>query len=248
MAAILCALSACATRKRNTVVLFVGPSAYDGATIRVLLTFKSRNGKTGPMAQLTIIRDDLDPVHACKFGEDFSVCGRCPLRANGCYVNVSRSILAMWKATNGLPADLAGGLARLAASGLPVRLGAYGDPAAIPPEVFAAIRSACTGGVTGYTHGALLKGFDGIAHLRDSCMISAESETYASHAHAAGFRTFRTRAPGAALMAREIDCPSERISCAQCRLCCGASSKAKSISIPVHGSQSRKALAVLAAA
>ena len=67
----------------NGVLLWRGPSPVDGAPIMCILTglqSPSVNGKTGPMLQTWIMREDIPPHHAQRGGEDSSVCGGCPLR------------------------------------------------------------------------------------------------------------------------------------------------------------------------
>lgn len=224
--------------------IYSGPSQLDGQPIVALatgLTRKSANSKTGPMLQAYILRADEHPVHAVRTGADASVCGDCPLRpalANGgpqCYVNKGFGPAATYRAEHVDidPIELG---ARARVRKLPIRLGAYGDPAAVPAIVWRELVQ--DNRWTGYTH-QWRSAFD----LRDLCMASVGSEAEAAEAHAAGWRTFRVRRPGDALMPGEIACPAsaeagKRTTCAQCGLCDGkrgANDRRKSIAIVDHG-------------
>jgi hypothetical protein len=233
---------------RRSLVVYRGPSRYDPETnIRAVLVLKSTNVKTGDMAQLFVLNDTVPPHIAQKQGCDFAVCGNCPLRpANqgGCYVTTFQGPLSTWRSTMSRPVAGTGEIAG-ALQGRALRLGAYGDVAALPPDVVAWLSAQVGGRVTGYTHGHKVLGLDMVENLRTLCMLSVESEAQALDAQQAGWRTFRSRAEGAPLLAREIECPTERVDCLDCLLCRGASIGAKSISIPVHGFASRRALSVI---
>ena len=125
---------------RSAIVVYRGPSAIDGSPIVAILSGlvePSDNSKTGPMAQLWILPADVAPHEAQRTGEDRSVCGACPMRPSiapkgspRCYVKTFQGPLSTWKANHAEPVDLAGAVAAL--RGKALRLGAYGDPAAIP--------------------------------------------------------------------------------------------------------------------
>jgi hypothetical protein len=78
-------------------------------------------------------------------------------------------------------------------------------------------------------------------------MQSADSETDARDAWAAGRRTFRVVQSVTDIVAsKEVLCPASkeagrRATCATCGLCGGASVAAKSIAIPAHGSGAKYA-------
>ncbi len=237
----------------RSLVVYRGPSRYDPETIiRAVLVLRSANVKTGDMAQLFILPDTVAPHTAQRTGDDAAVCGACPFRpllSGGCYVTTFQGPLSTWRATSGQAVAEPETVA-LALAGRALRLGAYGDAAALPPALVKRLVANARGRVTGYTHGHKLLGMAGIAHLRTSCMLSVETEGQAVAAHAKGWRTFRGRAEGAPLLASEIECPSESrgIECVKCLLCRGASlPSARSISLPVHGFATRKALTVVAA-
>lgn len=225
--------------RRNSVVIWRGPSRYDGAQIRAVLTFESRNEKTGNMVQLSVLSDTVPPFGAQKTGVDRSTCGECPLRpanGGGCYV-VSYRLTTLWDQTRNVPiVPLASVRARL--KGRKLRLGAYGDVAALPPHLVRVIVDAVGArNVTGYTHGHRALGMAGIAHLRDVCMLSVETERDALIAQKHGWRTFRAKPKGAVNLPSEITCPAAlgKAHCVACGLCRGAALSAKSVAIEVHG-------------
>jgi hypothetical protein len=122
--------------------------------------------------------------------------------------------------------------------GRSVRIGAYGDPSAVPNAGNfwrAVIRGSR--GHTGYTHqhaNALGEGLRGIV------MASVDSPDEYNDAISRGWRTFRVRLQGQELETGEMHClMSEemgyRKKCEDCRLCSGSDKQAKSISIPIHG-------------
>lgn len=206
------------------------------------LTGKSSNVKTGPMVQTWILSAEQTPVEAAKSGKDSAVCGNCPLRPlnlGTCYVTLfqgPRSIWSTWK-RGGYPAfDLK------AFTGKPVRFGAYGDPAAVPFEVWDAIgfQASMT---TGYTH----QWRDCDPLHKHYSMASVETEVDALEARSRGWRTFRvTTSPGDKSLSKEVICPASeeaghKIQCIDCGACDGTSSNRKShIVIHAHGSRTKK--------
>lgn len=237
--------------KSQSHVVYRGPSRYDGSIIRAVLCMVSANAKTGNMIQLMILPDKVAPHTAQRTGKDRSVCGECPFRPalqGGCYVATFQGPLAAWKATRRKPVVP---LSSLNFEGRALRLGAYGDVAALPAELVSQLVAAVSGRVTGYTHGHRLLGLAGVAHLRTSCMLSVESEQDARAAWSAGWRTFRGVSPDdSPVKGAEIECPTETrdIQCVDCGLCKGASLAARSITIPVHGLAEKRALRVIQAA
>jgi hypothetical protein len=145
----------------NTPAGFIlqrSPSPINGAPIVVILTLNSANRKTGNMAQVWILREDINPIEADKTGGDISVCGNCPHRRNpttkkrSCYVNLGQAPLAVWKAYKaGKYAEDFRWNQRHLITGRKIRWGAYGDPAMIDPQIFHAINGLAAGH-TGYTH------------------------------------------------------------------------------------------------
>lgn len=235
--------------KPSGYILYEGPSLIDGAPIVCIATVRSKNQKTGNMVQTWIMRSDMKPTDANRLGADRSVCGDCPLRgipqpgkASGlarerkCYVTLVQAPLVIWKAYKRGIYPVARGHAAMADIGRDrmVRIGAYGDGAAIPSYINESLLSA-SAGHTAYSHqsGMAQSSFDGARF-----MVSAGNEAEARAAWAQGWRTFRVLSAGEAPVAgREIDCPSSRgVHCIDCGLCKGAHATAKSITIPAHGS------------
>jgi hypothetical protein len=121
--------------------------------------------------------------------------------------------------------------------GRAVRLGAYGDPAAVPFDAWAQLLDGVERW-TGYTHQARHPRFD--ARLFRYCMASADTPKQARALTDRGARTFRVKTPEAPMLRGELECKSdtEGAKCIDCGLCDGATSKAPSIVINVHGSRS----------
>ena len=231
--------------KPSGIVAYEGPSAINGAPVVAIITFESTNRKTGPMAQLWILPALTRPTDAIRLGLDDAVCGDCPHRgpmaAHGnerrtCYVNAGNApqvVYRTWRA-GGYLHGLDGACDALAWDGAPLRLGAYGDPGALPLHVIDSLCNA-SGRWTGYTHQWRAR-----PDLRPYCMASVDSSDEADEAAAAGWRYFlvvpkdTTRAP-----AGTIWCPSDKVQCHACRLCAGTSRPARSIAIRAHGPSAR---------
>ncbi len=229
-----------ATRPQG-VVLYRGPSLLDGSPIVVVavgLARRSKNAKTGADVQTYILADQGEnPIQAVNSGADRSVCGDCPHRGVSCYVNLARAPLAVYRAvqrgaypTFHPPAHLHLFAGRF------VRLGAYGDPAAVPLRVWKLICGVASQW-TGYTH--QWRSCD--QELRHYCMASVETANQREQAVTMGWRTFRVRLAQEALEEGEFACPASeeegrRLTCEECGACDGAkaSPKAASPSIRFH--------------
>lgn len=235
----------------NGAVLWSGASLLDGAPIVVIATglaSGSTNSKTGPMVQTYILRQDVAPTEAVRTGVDGSICGDCPHRGRTvtlgdavrnvgrtCYVNVGQGPQAVWRTweRGGYP-DQRGQLELVGAARV-VRLGTYGDPAAVPAWVWGALVSKAVAH-TGYTHQ-----WRKSQALRSLCMASADSPEDAAEAQAAGWRTFRVALPcHPEKLPGEVTCPASaeagrKLVCADCRACGGADGRKGSIVIQAHG-------------
>jgi len=64
----------------KSAIIYNGPSLLDGKPIVVIATYSNRNTKTGHVVQTYILRSDIHPLEASKTGEDYSICGECPMR------------------------------------------------------------------------------------------------------------------------------------------------------------------------
>lgn len=234
-------MSAVTTLLKRNVIFYDGPSLLDGSRILGIATAKTSNPKTGPMVQTWILKAEVDPWSIVKANDDASICGNCRHRGvdgkdRSCYVNVWRAPLGVWKArenTDRLDPTAFGEL--LKARSASVRLGAYGDPAAIPTPVWSEIVKNATIW-TGYTH--QWRTCD--PNLARYCMASVDSMDEYLEATRNGWRTFRVRTPEGPLDSQEVICPASdeagnRVTCAQCKLCQGTAKQAKSVAIIVHG-------------
>lgn len=223
-------------------ILYRGPSLLDDKPIvAIATTARTKNRKTGNMIQTWIMRSDIDPVRANRLGHDYSICGSCPHRGipnkrkghgyadkRGCYVNLGQAPLQVWKACKkGLyptnpPIDVF--------VDRPLRLGSYGDPAAVPDYVWQPLVDVASSW-TGYTHQWRMSSASG---LKKWLMASVDSPREALQAKVKGWRTFRI---GTNRDPSEVLCPAngETITCASCSLCQGISKQAKSIVIEPHG-------------
>lgn len=245
-------------------IVYEGPSLIDGGPIVAILTFPNEDGKnnrkTGEMAQLWILRQDIDPVTANRLGLDRSICGDCPLRGiaqpeaergqakgRGCYVVLIHRPASLFRAyTEGRlqHLDPTGPEARSMLAGYKIRVGAYGDGASVPGEVIDPLTDAAAGH-TDYTHQI---GQPGAYVSAKRSMISCETIGQAREAWGRGFRTFRTILPEEIdqLDPREIICPAteeggKRTTCDECGLCAGLRSKSpKSIVAVIHGNSAAK--------
>lgn len=242
----------------KAAIIYRGPSKIDNSPIVVVYLPGSTNGKTGNMAQTYILADNgLNPMENNRTGLDFGICGACPhkgtpdhTRSNGvalqrsCYVTLHHGPLQVWKAlTRGkYPEAMTSEARKHLGMGANVRLGTYGDPLAVPSNVWRELLTHAKGH-TGYTHQSGLLPDSNMSMV----MLSADTQEQATEAHAQGKRTFRVipvtewKEKGkASLLQNEILCPASneagnKTDCNSCGLCSGQNIRAKSIAIPAHG-------------
>lgn len=230
--------------------VYTGPSDIDGRPIRAVMTgtrTPSKNSKTGPQRQLFILPDSGEsPSQAVKSGNDESVCGTCKRRPilvaqalekattkkeraavpKPCYVRVFQSVNAVGRTS--YPTTYEG-----PAPTTSLRLGAWAEPTALPYETVAALVGPT--GHTGYTH----RWRECDQRFREILMASVDTLEERREARAMGWRCFRTRKSHEAVQRGEIVCPAskeagQRTTCDQCKLCAGASHKAKDVVIIEH--------------
>jgi hypothetical protein len=223
------------------MIIYEGSSLIDGKPIVVIAINKSKNSKTGNVVQTYILRSDIDPLTANRTGEDYSICGECTLKgipnskkkglatSRACYVQIGQAPMAIYTAyKKGSYRDASSKAGRNAiGSGRVVRIGSYGDGAAVPQEVWDQLVEEATSH-TAYTHNHGNPEF---------YMKSVESLQEAEWNWDNGYRTFRIiRDKSEIVSNKEVLCPSDKgVTCNDCRLCGGSAIKAKSIAIQVHG-------------
>ena len=240
------------------VVLYRGPSQLDdGADIVVVATLRSTNVKVGDVPQIWILRADTPPNEAAKQDLDKVVCGDCALRGNGCYVVLFMGPLSVYKAwKRGIYPEVSvrqfAGLVRAPI----VRVGAYGDPAAVPIHIWDKLRKHLNPAIkmVGYTHQWADMPILSSAQYARYFMASVESSHQRDLAKRLGYRTFRIRRPGAAVLEGEFQCPAVddgspiKMTCDRCGACDGSfrGTRKPDVTLEAHGSTMNRALQVVA--
>lgn len=228
------------TNNERGVILYEGISQLTHEPIVVVATINSNNVKTGNMVQTWIIRSDLSPVEASKQHKDDAICGNCPHRQStggACYVNIGQAPSAVYKAyKKGSYKSFDESVHKELFFGRMIRLGSYGDPAAVPVEVWNNILKYCIGH-TGYTHQINHKNFQ--KDILKICQVSADTPKQALKLQRQGLKTFRVALPNDGLLEDEIECLSDSkgLSCLACGLCNG---RKQNIAIVVHGARSNR--------
>lgn len=224
-------------------IFYEGKSVLDGEPVVGVGTWDSMNPKTGfGMLQTWILRADISPVDAVRERKDYSICGDCRWKhvsgeAPICYVQRFQApqrvytSYASGKYTYRFPERI---------RHIPVRLGAYGDPYALPVIVWDRLMERLhTTMWSGYTQ---FWGVPDAAALQKYCMASVATEREALEAHKLGWRTYRILVPDAELLESEVMCPhyTNGVQCVNCRLCNGIGNGAKSIAAPIHGARAKR--------
>jgi hypothetical protein len=222
----------------NGFIIDQGLSPIDGQPYVAILTLKSSNRKTGDVAQVWIIRSDVNPVEAIATGDDYSICGNCPHRkqadgSRSCYVNIGQAVLSVYKAfkANKYPKATSKDLKRVL-DGRRVRWGAYGDPAILHESVVLEINSYVLGH-TGYTH-------QWRESFADWCkgLFQASCDGMMDYVEASsrGYKTFAVIPKGSKNYSGVV-CPAtvtnSEAQCRTCKLCDGAKTD---IYVEAHGS------------
>ena len=245
-----------ATKKRPTsAMIWNGFSPFDNGPIMGIISNmdgSSINSKTGAMAQLSILRSDMHPWEAIKTESDASICGNCPLRQvwnpvtkkfeRICYVNIAFGPASKWRKESGpngydrMTPEEAGDIC--AANGVGIRAGDYGDPAMLPFEVLEALLSRAPFH-TAYSHQWQESFFD--ARVFQYAMASVDDTNTVERLrelHGPEVRYYRLVNDYENVASNEAVCPSKSLTtgervrtCAECKLCAGASRPAKSIVI-----------------
>jgi hypothetical protein len=219
-----------------------GLSPIDGQPYVAILTLESSNRKTGNMAQVWIMREDINPVEAVQTGKDVTICGNCPHRkqADGtrsCYVNVGQSPNSIWKAYKRGVYPAVWSYHRLShiLRNRRIRWGAYGDPSIINPDTVIRLSNLAQGH-TGYTHqweSDFAQTFKGI--------FQASCDGFNDYLKASdmGWKTF-TVVSKVATPTYAKQCPAtvqqSAAQCITCKLCDGAKAD---VFVHAHGTGSK---------
>lgn len=229
----------------NGLVLWQGKSRIDGKEIVAIVTgvsSPSHNSKTGPMAQTWIIRTDVHPYEAICSGADRSVCGDCQFRKNEsgrlCYVTPMAlgQIYKSYRAGNYSEYGRKyRSLLRYRYETYGLRIGSYGEPTAVPVEIWKEQLDLGKVKWTGYTQRWEIN-----SEYQSFLMASVNSGDEAERAHELGWRTYRVKKASERTLVKEIVCPASyeagrQTECSQCLLCNGGTcSKGSSITIDLH--------------
>ena len=243
------------------VVLYRGPSQIgDGGDVVAILTLWSSNTKTTGadkgkrervfQPQVMILDTAAEPHLLVKQGQDQNVCGDCVFASGeGCYVRVDQAPLSVYRAwkRGRYPEVSPDTLQKILAIATFIRLGSYGDPAAIPTGIWEALEVAAPvkARIVGYSHAWRYTD----QRLARWCMASIETGADVFRAGSKGWRTFRLRSGDDPLVGSEKLCPAakeagELLGCDSCNQCDGNRGGARrpSRAIVAHGARALKAL------
>ena len=217
------------------LTLYEGPSTLGPDPIVVLATgiTGSQNIKTGDCYQVYVLLRDIHPHEARITGLDESICGDCSLKPllknpdGECYVP-GYMLNQPWSAWKENPELYPHGSLQDLPLYKPVRVGAYGDMAAVPhPFPFWYQQLA------GFKHLAYTSQWR-TTNLQALAMASVQSPAEQVDASARGYRTYRRYRGMLELLTKEIECPYPRVQCRTCLLCDGT-----------RANETRKHIAVL---
>lgn len=231
-----------ALKYKETLVLYKGISLLDNETpIMIVMsgfTKDSSNTKTGPTVQLYILPVHEKPNDVYRAGGT-SVCGDCKYNGgNGCYVRWSH-LTQIWNVArhqSAIPMSLTKEFLR----GLRVRVGAAGDPAAVPFKVWQDLLSTCEN-FTGYTHQWKKLEFQ---NLKTLFMASVDNTKENNMSLFLGWSSFfvtdteeEAQKAGVRCLAStdKKDVNGLSMTCSSCMLCNGKSKKQKTITEVLHG-------------
>lgn len=198
------------------------------------------------MLQTYILVDNgLKPHENAQYGKsDSSVCGNCPHRASpeaktgSCYVNLGQGPFIVYQQYLAGKYPMLDNTYRELFKDRNLRMGSYGDPAAIPYKIWAKMRSWCSGH-TAYTH--QWRTCD--QKFSKLCMASCDTPQDYIDAKKKGWRTFRVKSEFDPILNGEIACPASKErnyskQCAGCLACNGSKKKTdlrRDIVINAHG-------------
>ena len=215
------------------MLLYKGPSAINGEPIVCIATGThnpSKNKKTGAMVQIWILHAKYFPTIAVKKGEDEAICGDCKHRNKSCYVNVFQAPTNIWRSyIKGLYKKTK---VPQAVKNRFVRIGAYGDMAALPEEINNKLVQYSKGH-TAYTHQWKLPEAQ---YLKEIAVASVDSINEYRQAKKLGWQTFRIYKDSDQLIT-EQRCIAQIIENTQCLDCLKCNGNNQDICAKIHGAK-----------
>ena len=224
-------------RKITHGLIYEGPSLLgNGAEIIVLAINESNNDKTGNMVQTYILNKHVPPITAQKTQQDDVNCGNCKHRNKSCYVRVETGVNQVYRGyVKGNYTKLTEEETTEWFSGERVRMGTYGDPAALTGRIWRQWLSKADGN-TGYTHQWRT------TDLKDLCMASTDTNQEYYEAKALGWRCFNvTNKNQEQPKGKSMNCPAseemgKKLQCIDCMACNGTQKGATAnVTIQAHG-------------
>ena len=232
-----------------------GMIVYEGASlignrapIVAIATLESGNDKTGNMVQLWILPAERSPLSALQSNDNTAICGNCKLQGwfdskrgkmvnRVCYVNVGQAPEGIYKKfkRGGYPVYNYREHKKYLI-GRSLRLGAYGDPAALPVKILRYL-VGLSKSHTGYSHQLWDVPKNRADKIAQYCMVSCENTAQHDEALRRGWRAFTVVRPDQPAPAKSVECPfyTHGVQCIACKLCKGACSSAKSVYVVAHG-------------
>jgi hypothetical protein len=213
-------------------------TGFDGGVVNVKYTFTSTNSKTGNTIQQWITPESWERNNRADkvdVKDSSEVCKDCPLM-DTCYVKKGHALMGLKSSaksknyTVGCEKDNIGKFTDEF-----VRFGAFGEPVLAGEKATKQIAQVASSW-TGYTH----QWRDLKYHWANQYfMASVEDVKGKREANALGYRTFRVADSLDEILSDEVLCPASKeagrkVTCKDCKLCKGGSSKAKNIFIIKH--------------
>jgi len=227
-------------------ILYRGKSFIGNGNVVAIATLKSKNGKTGNMVQVWILPDNgLSPLEAVQANQNADACGTCALQGVNiegrtvgrvCYVNLGQAPAGVWKAyQKGLYPMYDRKVHGQFLKGRFIRIGSYGDPAALPVRLVRYL-SKVGKGFTGYSHQLFWIKERRASTLASMLMASCHTPAMHKEAQRRGWRSFVTISEKQSPPANAVQCPNytHGVTCLQCQLCQGTSKKAKDVYVIAH--------------
>lgn len=224
-------------KKITKGILYEGPSLLgNGEQIVVIAINDSKNAKTGGMVQTYIINVDETPLIAKNSEKGKAICGDCKHRGTSCYVRVEQAPTGIYKAyLRGSYKKLTQDEIRRLMMNQHVRMGTYGEPAAITRKNWEQWLETASGN-TGYTHQWRT------TDLKTLCMASTDTNEEYYEAKALGWRCFNVmnsnqqQPTGKHFICPASEAMGKKVQCNECMACNGTQNGATAdILIEVHG-------------